>query len=439
MERRNVVIAAAIGLGLLSWWGFSREQKAHSVAAPLEQGVSAKTAETISPLLTAADHVEKVTLKVSGAVLVQERNERNISVRAQIYLPVEQDNTRFTHALRSTAIRQANSLALAQLPANIVQALAELRLADAQRLLEPLAAKGHTSADRLLASMGRRKARQESCLPHTEFLAESVPVQSLALFDLHRSNALAVVPPELAGRLAELPPLFERSSVLAACSELSMDTWSSWLRIQASASHDDEDRLFLSRYIHELGLEMPPRAPDADGNPRPVYSREKQFAIAHALKFGWRPIPDVAERGKYLAATAVSAEPYPQLYSLAGDTLLFRHHPTLRPAQRALAMQYLANASERGSRVSIELYGIELMRYADSIEHGYMLSLFARHLNARGCYPGDYLQEWERQYRYVEEYAQAMSPVTLEIVNEKAEKYIKAHAGQAYEHLHCRE
>ncbi len=340
--------------------------------------------------------------------------------------------------MRHIAIRQANAMALAALPADVVHLLTELKFVEAAQLLKKLAEQGYTGADRMLVSMAMDRRPNAICFPYTEIVAKPVPVLDLASHERQLRNTLSAVPPELSGRLAKTAVLFDRVAVLAACSELTIDLYASLERLAANAGVDDEDRLFVEPFVVSYGLSLPERVLDTDGNDRPPYSRAGQAKLASTLRMAWWQFTDRTEHYKLVTTAAVAAEPHAELFGLAGSILLDRRNPALSPEHRAKGLGYLAVASERGDRLGLESYGTELMRHAENIEHGYMLSLFARHLNARGCYPGDYLQEWERQYRYIEEQAQAMSPVTLEIVQEKAAKYIKANAMQAYDHLHCR-
>ncbi|MFZ5844152.1 MAG: hypothetical protein ACOY3E_14790 [Pseudomonadota bacterium] len=439
MRHRVTVVLLALGIALLLWWQFGAtptSAPAASTTADLKRREMGNAGQTPAEPARPTGKIGAVLAR-DGAVNTAGAN--TTASNAARYLPVEQDKVRFMKRMRATAIRQANAIALAQLPTDIVQALAELRLADAQRLLEPLAATGHAAADRLLASMGHSHRRGQPCLPHTEFVAGRVAIQQMEIFDRHRRNALAVVPPAVAGILAESEPVFERTAVLSACAELTIDDEASWQRLLATAADDDENRLFLSRYKEELGFALPERAPDAEGNERPPYSRAIEAGIAGVLQMNWRMFNDRAEHNIRLVNAATAAEPYPKLFALAGNALFDHRNPVVTEHHGKRGLAYLASAAERGDRLGLERYGTELMRHADSMEQGYLLSLFARHLNAYGCYPADYLQEWERQYRYVEEYAQAMSPVTLESVQEKAAKYIKANAAQAYDHLHCRD
>lgn len=434
-------LAAVIGALLLLFWfllpNTSIVQSPKPSSSPEPHAMAAQNAN--SAATGRAAHSSD-----AGTYRLSQGTASGLAIRgsdadASLYLPVDEIPGRLQQRMRVIAIRQANAIALAQLPADIEQALAELRLADAQRLLEALAENGQLAADRLLASMGHSQQQGQPCLPYTEYIADRVPVQQMAAFDRQRRNALTVVPPEIASSLVELAPLFERTALLTACAELTIDSDASWQRLLASAANDDENWLFLSRYEKELGFVLPDRAPDADGNDRPPYSRATEAGIANTLKIGWWQFTDRTELNQRLVTAAIAAEPYPALYSLAGNALFDPRNPAVTNQHSERGLAYLAHAAERGDRLGLERYGTELMSYAESLEQGYLLGLFARHLNARGCYPGDYLAEWERQYRYVEETAQAMSPVTLQIVQEKAAKYINANAAQAYDHLHCRD
>lgn len=363
----------------------------------------------------------------------------DVSSGVVLYLPPADAREYFQQRMRHIAIRQANALALAALPSDVVHLLADLKFVEAAQLLKQLAEQGYTGADRLLVSMTMDRRPNAICFPYTEIVAPPVPVVDVATHERQLRSTLSAVPADLNGRLAKTEVLFDQVSVLAACSELAIDMRPSLERLAANAGVDDEDRLFVAPFIVNYGLTLPERALDTDGNDRPPYSRAAHVGLAQTLKSIVWQFNDRAEYYKRVTAAAVAAEPYPELFGLAGSVLLDHRNLAIQPEQKATGLAYLTVASERGDRLGLERYGMELMRHAESIEQGYMLSLFARYLNARGCYPGDYLAEWERQYRYIEEYAQAMSPVTLEIVNEKAEKYIKAHARQAYEHLHCRD
>lgn len=442
MPRRTlgivVVIIVVLGLALLLGWRF---RAAPEVAQPMSATALTPSVATFeTPHAPVAINGQRQRDPTSTRNSTNPSGSTNtVAPDAALYLPVERDHARLVQRMRVIAIRQANAIALAQLPVDIERALAELHLAEAQRLLETVAKSGQLAADRLLASMGYSHQRGQPCLPYTEFIADPVPVQQIAAFDRQRHNALTVAPAEVASTLVELEPLFERSTVLAACAELTIDSDASWQRLLASAATDDESRLFLSRYEKELGFFMPERAPDDEGNQRPPYSRATEAGIASTLKSGWRQFADRAELNQRLVTAATAAEPYPALFALAGNALFDSRNPAVMNQHAERGLTYLSLAAENGDRLGLERYGTELMRYADSIEHGYLLGLFARHLNARGCYPGEFLAEWERQYRYVEETAQAMSPVTLQIIQEKAAKYIKANAARAYDHLHCRD
>ncbi len=338
---------------------------------------------------------------------------------------------------RMTAIRQANVMALADVPADVVLALAKLDIAKAQHELEQLSALGVHGSDRLLASMAIRKTELAPCLPYTDITAKNVPIVTLARHDQQLREAIQAVPPEVASRIAGTPPVFEVTEVLAACGELTVDPEDALRRVLQNAARDDENRNFILRFVKTHIPLLPERAPDKEGNPRPPDSETIQAEIAERIRWHLTYRGTVIGDRNHLRKATTDAEAYPSLFALAGGALYLLSREG-NPDDFTRAKRYLEQAVETGELIALEFHGNELMRHAETMPEGYRIALFARHLNERGCYPGDYLAEWARQYRLVEAQAQAMSPVTLDIVREDAEKFIKSQAPKAYEHLHCR-
>ena len=388
-------LVAVFSVLLLLFWFWLPTESADTFVEP---PASAMPDLSLVTQMTATAHGEAVGEDGSGktqfaqtATLTPVASEANPATT--LYLPFHDAPDRLQQRMRRIAIRQANALALAALPADVVHLLAELKFVEAAQLLQQLADQGYTGADRMLVSMAANKRPNVSCFPYTEIVASPVPVFDLASHERLLRNALSAVPPNLSGRLAKTEVLFDKIAVLAACSELAINLQASLERLAANAGVDDEDRLFVAPFVVNYGLTLPERAPDADGNTRPTYSRATQAGFANMLKTAWWQFNDRTEHYKRLTIAATAAEPYPELFGLAGSVLLDHRNPVTTAEHKAQGLAYLAVASERGDRLGLERYGMELMRHAESIEQGYVLSLFARHLNARGCYPGDYLAE----------------------------------------------
>lgn len=444
MRRRNVGIAVIVAAGLLYWWLSATQTSVVDAATPERTATADRHGNSASAAAASSSSVADISLRGSQITATASANAVSEPVAAApaktgTYLPVIDDPLSWQHRLRMTAIRQANSIALAELPAEVIHSLAELDIRAAQTMLQRLSARGIAGADRLLASMAIRKGLLAPCLPYTEFLTEEIATTSPSLHDRQLREALQVAPPALASLLINTTALFDRMEVMTACTLLTVNADEVLQRILLTVDRDDENRLFIERFARDLVPLLPARELDADGSARSPYSRALQAEIVARIRRQAQSSNRFDFDGDYqlLRHAAIDAEPFPLLYGLAG-TALFFPAMTRNADDFARARRLLAVASPTGERPVLESYGGELMRLPSTLQEGYKIGLFARHLNARGCYPGAYLSEWTRQYRYVEEYAQAMSPVTLEIVHEEAAKYIKQHGPNAYEQLHCR-
>jgi len=440
VHRKEAVLAIAILAALLYWFWPTNDAQLPAPPSAESSGTAASGLSQRDASITTVPAVKPVRQGSTAIGPMPPRTANKPAAHQDLPQPPALEKTeRVTWQLRRriTAIRQANVIALADVPNDVVLALAKLDIARAQRELEHLSGLGMHGADRLLASMAMRKMRLAPCLPYTDITAKDIPIVTLAGHDQQLREAIQTVPPEVASRIAETPPVFERTEVLAACGELTVDPEDALHRVLQNADRDDENRNYIMRFVKTHIPLLPERAPDKEGNPRPPYSGAIQAEIAERIQWHLTYRGTVIGDRDHLRKAATDAEAHPPLLALAGSALYLISREG-NPDDFTRATRYLEQAVETGELAALEYHGGELMRRAETMPEGYRISLFARHLNERGCYPGDYLREWARQYRHVEAFAQAMSPVTLEIVKENAEKFIKVHASKAYEHLHCR-